>query len=130
MMVSHNRIKQFVRITLGCVCPKEVFRQILCQHSPALTDALCLTQKIDVGGRLLIYVFAADTAICAVNALPELVSIGKDERDSNGYKRLRIVIATPDPETVGPIAEGTFRKLGSIDEKVHLHIIHSDELHF
>jgi hypothetical protein len=128
-MVSHDRIKQFVRITLGCVCPEEVFSQIVCQHTPALTDALCLTQKMYVGGRLLIYVFTADTVVRAANALPELVSIGKDERDSKGYKRLRIVIATCDPETVGPLVEDTFIRLESIDEKIHLHIIHSDELH-
>jgi hypothetical protein len=82
-----------------------------------------------VGGRLLIYVFTADTVVRAANALPELVSIGKDERDSKGYKRLRIVIATCDPETVGPLVEDTFIRLESIDEKIHLHIIHSDELH-
>jgi hypothetical protein len=128
MTLSSERIQQFVRLTLGCACPEEVFRHTICQHSVPLTDKLWLSHKIDIGSRLLIYVFTANNRALVMNVLPELVSIGKNERERKGYKRLRLVIASDHPDTISVPAKKTFNTLDSIDKKIDLHIIHSNEL--
>lgn len=128
MTLSRERIQHFVRLTLGCACPEEVFSHTTCQHSVPLTDTLWLSHKIDISSRLLIYVFTTNNSELVMNVLPELVLIGKDERERKGYKRFRLVIASDHPDTISVHAKKTFNTLDCIDEKIHLHIIHSDEL--
>jgi hypothetical protein len=55
-MIKTENIKTFVRQTLGCACPEEVFKRIDCQSDIKLNDNILLSSKINVGNKLLIYV--------------------------------------------------------------------------
>lgn len=128
MMSLRARIERFVRETLGCACPEEVFRDIMCVHEVSLNETLSLRHKIAIGNRLLIYVFTADDRNLVMDALPELVLIGKDERERRGYARLRLVIASDHPDTISGPVEKAFNALDSSDDNIHLHIIHAHDL--
>jgi hypothetical protein len=122
MMVEKN-VEVFVRQTLGCECPDEVFRHIDCQYNITLNNNIVLRNKINIGNRLLIYVVETNDADFVKNKLAGLVSAGKNERETQGFNRLRIVIATDNKNVIGDTAERIFKTLDSTDEKIHLHII-------
>ncbi len=126
-----ERLRHFIRTTLGCGCPDEVLDWIECSRShdgPA--DELRLT-RLDVGGRLLVYVLEDQTSgNDAAAAVPAVVISGLSERDRCGFNRLRIVIATDNPDTVQVRAETLFRSTAPEDERLHLHVVAYDELPF
>jgi hypothetical protein len=55
--------------------------------------------------------------------LPILVRNAKSERDSQGYNRLRVVIAAEDADVIRPVAESVFAEIEGTDPKVHLHVL-------
>ncbi|MFV2071354.1 MAG: hypothetical protein ACC742_01695 [Thermoanaerobaculales bacterium] len=121
------RLRHFVRSTLGCGCPEEVLQHItssrfnLCARTP-------LT-RLDVGGRLLVYLFEAEegTGISEA-ALREAVEHGVAERDRLGFNRLRIVVAADDPEALRPAVEGSFAVLEHSADRVNLHLVATSDL--
>jgi hypothetical protein len=121
-MINKERIKTFVRETLGCGCPEEVFQYIDCQ-SDIQTEDIRLRARINVGNRLLIYIADADDPKSLRNLLPRLLEIGRKERDRLGFNRFRLVLTA---DHTGPIAESAgevFRDDASVDEKMHLHVV-------
>ena len=86
-MVNNTDIKEFVRKTLGCTCPDEVFQHIECQTGLLIEDNLVLDYEIDIGNRLLIYVISVDDTDSLVSMLSRLVRAGKLKRDKNRYNR-------------------------------------------
>ncbi len=125
------RMQHFIRSTLGCGCPEEVLQWIECSRSePVPEHALRLT-RIDVGGRLLVYVVEGEEAPeTAVNALPALMAAGLAERRRAGFNRLRLVVASDDPDAIRPHAERVFAASAPRDENIHLHVLAVDELPF
>jgi len=119
-------IESFVRGTLGCQCPDEVFRHVE-------VDALALPgggtgQRLVIGDRLLIHVVDASRRPDLLPHIEELVTAGRDERDRHGYNRFRLVIATP-------VAGGDAASLGQRvsralngDDRAHLHVLAADRL--
>ena len=81
-----NPIEHFVRGTLGCQCPDEVFQSISIDRSGTADDAASCTRLL-VGHRLLIYVLDAASFGVAESALADLVARGRRERDERGYNR-------------------------------------------
>ena len=124
----HEKIKTFVKHTLGCACPEEVFKHIDCKQNIKLNDDISLNSKINIGNRLLIYVVEADNQNFITINLPLLVHAGKKERDSSGFNRLRLVIATDKMDGIKEITNSVFQAIGNRDEKIHLHIIHKKDL--
>jgi hypothetical protein len=122
-MMVEKKVEDFVRQTLGCKCPDEVFRHIDCQYNITLNNNIVLRNKINIGNRLLIYVVETNDADFVKNKLAVLVSAGKNERETQGFNRLRLVIATDNKNVIGDTAESIFKTLDSTDEKIHLHII-------
>jgi hypothetical protein len=126
-----ERMQHFIRETLGCGCPEEVLQWIECSHSQPVPEHSLLLTRIDVGGRLLVYVVEGDEAPeSAVEALPALVAAGLAERDRAGFNRLRLVVASDDPETIGPLAERAFADSAPQDDRIHLHVVAGGELPF
>ena len=126
-----ERLRHFIRSTLGCGCPDEVLSRIECSRShdgPA--DDLRLT-RMNVGGQLLVYVleggFPGDAAAAAV---PAVLASGLSERDRGGFNRLRIVLATDIPDEVRPRAEAAFRAAAPADDRLHLHVVAVNDLPF
>ena len=117
----HPAVEAFVRETLGCGCPQEVFEHIEDSRPGDL-------RRIAVGGRLLVYLIAPPTGGVAVDRLAEYLSRGRRERDELGFNRFRLVIAagegTADPATLML----AFERLRAGDERLHLHLVPADAL--
>jgi hypothetical protein len=121
-MIDKEKIKRFVRDTLGCGCPEEVFRSIDCKRDVELGGGVILHSIITIGNRLLIYV-VYDNQDFVEKHLALLVSAGKKERDSRGLNRFRLVIVTDKIPENGDVIRRTFGKLQEKDENIHLHVI-------
>jgi hypothetical protein len=121
-MIKTENIKTFVRQTLGCACPEEVFKRIDCQSNIKLNDNILLSSKINVGNKLLIYVVEINDQDSMKHTLPFLLNIGKKERDSSGFNRFRLVLATDKLDEIKEVADIVFKTIDK-DERIHLHII-------
>jgi hypothetical protein len=119
-----EKIKTFVKQTLGCACPEEVFEYIDCQSNIKLNDDILLHNKINIGNRLLIYIVEANNPGLIKNVLPFLVNTGKKERDNLRFNRFRLVLVTDKLDEIKETAESIFDTIQK-DEKVHLHILRS-----
>lgn len=125
--MSNTKIKTFAQETLGCKCPEEVFALIDCQRDIELSPQILLTNKINIGNRLLIYIIQTDDINFIKSNLPAIVQFGIKERDSKALNRVRFVIQSDKPEDIKPIAENIFKDLASKDEKIHLHLLNKKE---
>lgn len=84
--------------------------------------------RLDVGGRLLVYVVPA----AAAQQLPALVAAAVDagvsERDRRAFNRFRLVLAADSPAALEQPARDALAACGRCDERVHLHVVSSAEL--
>jgi len=124
-----SRIRYFVRSTLGCGCPEETLRKItttrfiLCGHIPIT--------RLDVGGRLLVYVFEAEGGTEIPEAiLRDAVEHGVAERDRLGFNRLRVVVAADEPAALGLAIERSFAVLERSADRIYLHVVATSDLPF
>lgn len=124
--MKRTEIERFVRDTLGCGCPDEVFEQIEYGPPPAALAALGVERRLLVGGRLLAYIVPCGPRLPAIR---KLVEAGRSERDREGYNRFRLVLAATDPEQVRAAVEGEFAAAASPDDRVHLHAIEASNVH-
>jgi len=123
---DNESITRFVRDTLGCNCPAEVFERIEFTRLPPEGDGP--HARVIVGGKLLIYIHSLDgDSVISDAALATLTRHGIDERDSTGLNRFRLVLASADPEHTLEAASHTFKMLRGCDVKVHLHTIAADD---
>jgi hypothetical protein len=120
-VVTAEHIVAFVKQTLGCNCPEEVFSTIDCLNDVPVRG-IALDLKINVGNRLLVYVVTVDDPDSLRRVLPLLVIAGKKERDGEGFNRFRLVLAADDIDKIKDEAETVFNSLNE-DEKVHLHLV-------
>lgn len=119
-------LERFVRETLGCTCPADVFDRV--RHIPVDTRIdIGLTRRIDVGGRLLIHVYDIARPDDAIDRMADWVAEGRAERERQGMNRLRLVIATGrlNPAAMRDI-QAAFTAAPFADERVHLHIVDRD----
>ena len=126
-----SRLRTFIRSTLGCTCPDEVLEWIHCTHTD-LDQALdTKLTRIDVGGRLLVYVLETeDPGRSVEDALPAVIAAATVDRASGNFNRLRIVVAADDPEGLGPLLERRFRESAPLDDRLHLHVVQPSDLPF
>jgi hypothetical protein len=118
-----NVIKKFIKETLGCSCPDEVFEHIELERSLHLTDDILLDAKINVGNRLLVYVLEVNDRDFPENKLYTITSSGKEERDRRGFNRFRLVFAGKKDEEFEQMSLAIFNGLKDMDDRVHLHIV-------
>ena len=126
-MIKNENIKVFVRKTLGCECPEKVFEYIDCQNEVKLNNDILLSNKINIGNRLLIYIVEVNDSNFLKSNLSTLVYIGKNERDRMEFNRFRLVIVTDKMNEIKQVAETIFKVLHDKDEKVHLHIVNKND---
>ena len=125
------RMQNFIRSTLGCGCPEEVLEWIECSRSEPVPEHSLMLTRIDVGGRLLVYVIEGDEAPeMAVEALPALMAAGLAERKRAGFNRLRLVVASEAPDAIRPLAERVFSESAPRDDHIHLHVVETGDLPF
>jgi hypothetical protein len=120
-MTDNAYIIRFVKETLGCKCPADVFKHIefLWQPVDGWFDA-----KIIIGRRLLIYLYMVENANSPIDvAIEKLIHEGIKERDRTGLNRFRLVIAADNPKSIEKSITAKFESLRGSDDKIHLHVI-------
>lgn len=121
-------LEQFIRRTLGCRCPDEVFSSISIR-SLSGPDGGSPCARLEVGNRLLVYVVAAGNASDLPVLVARLTAAGLEDRDALGLNRLRLVLhstgGNPDEHRS---AEEAFAQASRGDDRAHLHWVSSDAL--
>jgi hypothetical protein len=120
-------IERFVRGTLGCRCPDEVFRTVSVSRLPAVPGRPPVLQLL-IGSRLLIHVAAAPAEPSAAGWLEQLATNGRAARDRHGYNRYRLVIAAEAPGCAVAGLEARFARALARDERAHLHVLDAAQL--
>ncbi|HQR23765.1 MAG TPA: hypothetical protein PL152_03385 [Steroidobacteraceae bacterium] len=119
---EHPAIVAFVRTTLGCQCPDDVFRAVAVERVGARNGGIAHV-RLTVGDRLLIYVFEPGQAGAAAEVVESLARTGIAERNARGFNRFRLVIATPNPRGFPGDAPATFAAVAGPDARAHLHFV-------
>ena len=125
------RLRTFIRSTLGCGCPDDVLEWIQCTHTELTQAEDTRITRIDVGGRLLVYVLEIDGPDRrAAEALPAVIAAATVDRATSCFNRLRVVVAIDHPEEMRPRLERAFNDSAPLDDKVHLHVVRWTDLPF
>jgi hypothetical protein len=125
--VDEDLIKRFVRNTLHCTCPDEVFEHIECEAAVKTRNGPVLDYEINVGNRLLIYVVRVrEHQDTFPDKISQLVRLGTNKRDACGFNRFRLVLLATNPGSMEERASEIFSPL-VLDERVHLHVISDDQ---
>ncbi len=125
--VSRADIEQFVRGTLGCNCPDEVFHSIAISHLVGAAGRPPILQLL-VGSRLLIHVVRPPVGQAVNGWVDQLAANGRTARDRHGYNRFRLVITSPvPPQSAREIRDRFARAIGG-DDKAHLHFVGIERL--
>jgi hypothetical protein len=112
---------RFVRETLGCACPSEVFDHYQVQllesgHKPFV--------QMIMGDRLLVRIANVSSLHSLEEEIWDMLSEGLEERERRGLNRFRLVMV----ETPQSRVKGNFTELAEkAGPRVHLHVI-SNEL--
>ena len=125
--VDRQSIEHFVRTTLGCKCPDEVFESIVFERVPAPDAALPCTRLV-IGNRLLIYIHETQPAKATTAAVSKLATQGRTERDAKQYNRYRLVLVSAHPTQVLDDAKASFTSVVGDDQRAHLHVVATDQL--
>ncbi len=125
-MTDNKVIREFVRKTLGCNCPEEVFQYIDFRKVVNIDENILPAYEINIGNRLLIFAAGIDEADSLRSILSKLVQVGVNKRDEKKFNRFRLVLLTT---RVNYIEEKAFEIFDSLvtDEKVYLHVIDKDD---
>jgi len=110
---DRKAIEHFVRVTLGCKCPDEVFRSIALEHVGGQGDDDAHA-KLTIGDRLLIYVLEPGNRASPM-AVTRIMRMGRNERDARGLNRFRLVIASSRQDDFAGVARD--------DDRTHLHVV-------
>jgi hypothetical protein len=121
-MMSNQDIETFAREVLGCNCPDEVFQKIDCQDKISLEKDSPLSYHINIGNRLLIYVAPYPKPEILEETVLNLLTQGKQERDTLNFNRFRLVLVTDQSDTLDPLAQEILAT-SNPDDKLHLHVI-------
>ena len=121
-----NEIKEFVRKTLGCNCPEEVFQNIDLQSATQIDENIVLDYEINIGNRLLIFATGINKVDSLEIFISKLVQTGIKKRDDNKFNRFRLVLLTTRVNDIVEQAQGILDSLVT-DDKVHLHVIDKND---
>jgi hypothetical protein len=117
-------VTHFVRHTLGCGCPDEVFEHIRIDTQPEAFNGLPVDYLIDIGGRLLVAVCISADWRQLRQSLAAIVHNAREYRDRNGFNRFRLVVAAEETQTAQAALQVQFESaIADGDEKIHLHVL-------
>ena len=123
---TRDRIRCFVRDTLGCACPDAVFERADIEIAPAgVAEALF---EIVVGDRLLLRAYRVTTGAGITAMLKNWLDAGRRERDARGLNRFRLVLASESPRAVEQSVAPAFEQWRGADDRVHLHVLELAQL--
>jgi hypothetical protein len=118
---ASSDLQRFVRGTLGCKCPDDVFQSVAIDCREDHT-------RLMIGNRLLIYVVETTAEPPAGKTVSRLVEQGLVDRNSQRLNRFRLVIACPEPTPDLASAKAAFAAVAGDDDRAHLHVISADQL--
>ncbi|MGB0126229.1 MAG: hypothetical protein WBP72_01230 [Rhodocyclaceae bacterium] len=121
--VDHGAVKDFVRHTLGCACPDEVFERI----EVRVPAADCLGE-IAIGGRLLVRCHSAESFEDLSVPLRQWLAAGIAARDPLGCHRLRLLLAARNPEETEQRALQIWESIERPDDRIHIHVLAPTEV--
>jgi hypothetical protein len=127
ILLRDEKITAFVRDVLGCGCPDEVFNKIEVANIELAPDSTIAT-RIVIGDTLLIYILPDTPAETVVENIRSLVATGKQDRDTHGYNRFRLVLRSRDRKDLEESATNAFAAEVAGDEKLHLHFVAAVDL--
>jgi hypothetical protein len=125
-MADRGKIKAFVQDVLGCGCAEEVFKIIDLRREEM---AGAHYNRINIGNRLLIYIFRTDDPGFVRKDLAGIVRAGNGERDQKSFKRFRLVLASDDAR-VGIAAMKAYKELDFVDDRTFLHVVKKEQVTF
>ena len=120
-------IARFVRDTLGCTCPPEVFEHIELESIADDTNPHPL-QRIVLGERLLVYLAFRTGPGGLPSRVAALTVRGRRDRDDHCYNRFRLVIAGGYEGAIREQAASRFKEIAEGDKKLHLHFVAVDDM--
>jgi hypothetical protein len=123
---NNENLKGFVRNTLGCGCPEEVFEKIDLSMHLAVGHEKEVT-RIVVGDTLLIYIIGPEPYGDFIDRVESIGLAAKNDRDTNNYNRFRLVISGFEDDVRQREASERFSELFKMDAKMHIHFV-SQEL--
>ena len=121
--VEPSALAHFVRNILGCGCPEELLRAIRVGRGRLVPGLDVEVTRLDVGGRLLVWVVPAPAPRKLRSAVAAAVEAGIAERDGQSFNRFRLVLACADSTEVEPAARAAFDACEQVDDRVHLHVV-------
>jgi len=119
---NNEKIKVFVKNTLGCSCPDKVFEKIDVSQRLAVEHGQEMT-RIVVGDTLLIYVIRPEPPGNFVDRVESIGLAGKNDRDTNNYNRFRLVLSGFEDDAQQEKVSERFSNAFSTDEKMHIHFV-------
>ncbi len=120
---DHSTLKRFIRHTLGCGCPDEVLDKIAIDRLSPTPPGGRPILRIDVGGRLLIYLV---DRLLSDAALGDLLLSGVADRNEHGFNRLRVVLCRDSNTSDNHGPDSTLPWPN--DDKVHVHRLPRDQI--
>ena len=123
---NNEKIKGFVKNTLGCGCPEEVFEKIDVSRVRAAGHGKEVT-RIVVGDTLLIYIIGPEPYGDLIDRVESFGLAGKNDRDTNNYNRFRLVVSGFEDDVRQAEASERFSESFKKDAKMHIHFV-SQEL--
>jgi len=119
---NNEKIKAFVKDTLGCGCPDKVFEKI--DTSELLTaEYEKEIVRIVIGDTLLIYIICPVNSADFSDSVEAIALAGKNDRDKNHYNRFRLVVSGLESDDLQAKVFGRFKTLFDIDDKMHIHFL-------
>jgi hypothetical protein len=120
-------IEVFVRDTLGCRCPDEIFADIsiTLQRNP---DNDHRYTRLVLGNRLLVYVLGTQHSQALHADVATLTTRGCADRNSNHLNRFRLVLTADRPGEAPDGVDTAFSGVAGHDDHVHLHFVAADRL--
>jgi hypothetical protein len=128
-LADHDRaaVIRFVRDTLGCGCPDDVFDFMDIGPLPSVAGGRPALQLV-VGGRLLIRLVEPPLPATTAGWLEDLANAGRATRDARDYNRFRLVLVAPHGEALPAGLDERFTATVGGDQRAHLHVIAADQL--
>lgn len=119
---NNEKLKAFVKNTLGCGCPEKVFEKIDVSKLLTVVHEEDATRVV-VGDTLLIYVIRPIPSANFFDSVESIGLAGKADRDANNYNRFRLVVSGIEDYVQQEKVSGRFSKSFNTDEKMHIHFV-------
>jgi hypothetical protein len=122
---NNEKLKVFVKNTLGCGCPEKVFENIdvsklsIVEHEKEIT-------RIVVGDTLLIYIIRPEPSGNFINSVELIGLAGKTDRDTNNFNRFRLVVSSFEDDVQQAKVSERFSRSFNTDEKMHIHFVNQE----